>query len=437
MTRDTRWVLLVVAIAILRSVVLAVFTPPYQSSDEPWHLDYARVVSEGHLPVLSRTVMSPAIVEDDRRVTSTRHLTLYGIGTPAFSREAFQPPLSYVAPGVAYRLIRRPSRALAAFRGLDALAGALVAAVAFFLGRRAFPGSAHAGRVAGLTAACLPSVSVATSTADNDALAILLALGALMGMMTVVRAHVSPGRLVGLGVTIGLAALAKTSGLLLLVPAAVAMTLGPRSADRSARRRAWGLAIVAAAALAVDAPWAAWNVAHYREPLGTSAFSPFHPQPGSRIGGWRLLLGARPTLHGAARLWPEVARTSVGVLRWADLYLPAWTYAVAGAAVLLGGLAAARWLGARASGRDTAGDRDRAVVLVVLTTVLAYVAGMVWYAFTVDYQPQGRYLIPALLAGAAVLGAGLERRGLVVAGAVLLTLLCAAIGTTIGTYRIP
>ena len=82
MTRAAGWLAALAALALVRSFLFATLTPPYQSSDEPWHLDYARVVSQGHLPVTGRTRIDPAIIRHDKHVSADRKLTLYGITEP-------------------------------------------------------------------------------------------------------------------------------------------------------------------------------------------------------------------------------------------------------------------------------------------------------------------------------------------------------------------
>src|ERR1700694_2794809 len=53
-----RWLLGLVAFALLRSLVLGAVTPPYQVSDEPWHLDDARVIHT--LVVINAAAFQPA-----------------------------------------------------------------------------------------------------------------------------------------------------------------------------------------------------------------------------------------------------------------------------------------------------------------------------------------------------------------------------------------
>jgi 4-amino-4-deoxy-L-arabinose transferase-like glycosyltransferase len=419
----TRWAVALVALALARSLLLAVAVPPYQASDEPWHLDYARVVGDGDLPVMGETRLDPEIVEHVRTSAAARRLPARGIAD-GMSREAFQPPLGYVLPGAAYRLAGGPEGGLFAFRALDALAGAAAAVAALALGRAAFPRAAWAGPVAGLAAVGLPAMAIVSSTANNDAAGVALALAALAVAVRVARDGGSARRHVALGALIGLAALVRATGVLLVVPAAVAVALSPR------RDPGWwwsrGAPAVVAAAFPVLA-WAGRNASLYDEPTGTGAFDGFGAVPGNRIGGLSLLLGASPDHPEADPFWPELARTTVGVLGWTDTRLDAWAYVLAALAVAVAAVAVARWFVGR--GAAPASLADRRATVVVAAAALAYLAGAIWYALTVDYQPQGRYLLPAVLGAAAVLGAPLERRGAGLATGVLGALLVATFVT--------
>ena len=417
------------ALALVRSLVFASLTPPYQSSDEPWHLDYARVVGQGHLPVTGRTQLDPAIVVHAKQVSSDRHVTLYGITNPPLSREAFQPPLAYIVPGVGYRLLGARG-GLLWFRAFDALLGVVLVLVAYGAARRAFPESPWAGPLAGLTVACLPSVAMVTSSASNDAAAGVLALAALAMAAGLARQGGSIRRFAVLGALVGAAGLAKTTGLAAAPPAVVAAVVAPR-AHRSAGARSsrpYAIGAVAGAAALVMAPWVARNLWVYGDLTGTKAFVDSYP--GSRIGGLSLLLAGRPRLTGAHRFWPELLRSAVGVLRWSDLRLPGWAYALAGAGALAGFAAVAAWL-------RRAAPVNRRAAAVLLSALPFGVVATAWFALTVDWQPQGRYLIPGMLGAASVVGASCGWRGFAVAGGALLALLGAGIATTARTYGLP
>src|SRR5207302_11429498 len=123
-------------------------------------------------------------------------------------------------------------------------------------------------------------------------------------------------------------------------------------------------------------------------------------------------------------------RSAVGVLRWSDLRLPGWAYALAGAGALAGFAAVAAWL-------RRAAPVNRRAAAVLLSALPFGVVATAWFALTVDWQPQGRYLIPGLLGAAALVGASFGARAFAAAAAVLLALLGAAIATTVSTYGLP
>jgi hypothetical protein len=199
----------------------------------------------------------------------------------------------------------------------------------------------------------------------------------------------------------------------------------------------WTRAIVTAVpALALSGLWFWHNVAVYGDLAGTRPFSAFGAVPGEGIGGWRLLLAGRPTLPRAHRFWPEVFRTSVGVLRWSDLHLPPALYLIALVAGLAGLVSVGMWWRrSEAAGGTSSGD-DR-VLLVVGATLAAQVLGLVWFAMTVDYQPQGRYLLVGILASAAAVGAAVGPRRMAAAGLCLTALLASAVVTAATTFGLP
>ena len=424
-----RWVLpaLVVA-ALVRSLALGLVIPPYQSSDEPWHLDYARALADGTFPVLGETEIDPRIVEHDLAVTSERGLTLYGIDDPAMSREAFQPPLGYVVPAAVYAAVGRdPALGLAGFRAWNALLGGLAVIAAWRLGTAAFPSRRSAAVLAAVGAVALPGAAVVASTANNDALAVTLALVTLSVAVDVAREGFDVRRLLVLGGLVGTATWTKGSGALLVVPVVVAIALAPAAR----RARATGAVIATATAAAVAAPWLIRNVSVYGDLTGTSAFASFGAAPARSMGGLPVLLGRRPTNPAAGPFWPDLARSTVGTLGWSDLRLPALAYALALLAGACGLALAARHL-VRAEG-----NADRRAAAVVAAAGAALLAGIAWFAYAVDYQPQGRYLIPATLAGLAVVGAALRRTGALFATCVLATLLGATLSTAVGRFGLP
>ena len=301
--------------------------------------------------------------------------------------------------------------------------------LAFLAATRAFPDRPFAGPLAGLVAACLPSVSLVTSTANNDAAAAVLAVGALALASDIARRGGSVLRFAGLGALIGGSGLAKITGLAAAVPAVIAVLVAPQPRTAALRTRRWhALAGVTGLAALIVTPWVARNLSVYGDLAGTKAFVVSYP--GSRIGGPSLLLAGRPRLAGAQRFWPELARSTVGVLRWSDLRLPAWAYWLAAAAALAGLLAAVSWVW-------HASTADRRAAAVLASALPFGLVATAWFSLTVDWQPQGRYLIPGVLGVAAVVGASCGWRGFATAACVLLALLGAGIATTARTFGLP
>jgi len=430
--RGSRWIVLLAAVALVRSVTFAALIPAYRSSDEPWHLDYARALSEGTLPVLGQTLADPEIVADHRSVADGLGLAAHGLDGPRpASREAFQPPLAYVVPAAGYLVAEGPRAGLWAFRWINALWGAAAVVLAALLGRRAFPRRGSAAVLPCVVAVTLPAVVAVTSTANNDAPLLGVSLAVLTGAVLAVRGGGGARVAVLLGVGVALAGLVKASGLLLLGPVVLAWALAPLPGRIRWRRSLVSVGVAGA----LVAPWLVRNLRVYDSLLGTAAFAPFDPVPGSAIGGWRLLLGADPGHPLADPFWPELWRTTVGVFGWADVPLPGWAYVLSLVVAVAAVVRSAWWYAGRPTQvPDAAVAADQRAALVLLSLLPVLVAATVWFAFTVDYQPQGRYLLPGVLAAAPVVGAGLGRRGLATVGVVGVALLAGAAWTVGQAY---
>lgn len=432
-----RLLVTLLAASLARSLVLGLLIPPYQSSDEPWHLDYVRVLADGELPVLGETRLDRAIVAHDEAVTAAEGLTLYGIDHPPMSREAFQPPMAYAIPALAYRLVGRdPARGLVAFRIVDALLGVAAVALAVRLGATAFPGRRFAPLLAGLAAVALPAMALVASSANNDALATVISLWVLLVAVRTARDGADHRALLVLGGLVGAGAWTKATVAVLIVPAVVAVSIAPGVAGgaRTRQDRAAAAALVVVTAVVLAAPWWIRDLVVYGDVGATSAFAAFSPAPGRDIGGLGLFVGERSTFPGAGRFWPRLARSTIGVLRWTDLYLPSAVY-VAAVTASVGGLGAVvAWLlgGERRGVR--AGDADRRVVAVVASAGAALLVALMWFSYSVDFQPQGRYLLPASIATAAVIGAAVRTRGMVIGGGTLVLLLVSTVAVAWQTF---
>lgn len=404
------------AAALLRSLLLGTITPPYQSSDEHWHLDYARVLAQGHVPEYGKAIVAPEIIDHDRQASAERNLTLYGVLREDMPNiEAIQPPFGYVAPAAGYRVTDSPQDALFAFRLSNALMGALAAVVAYLFMGGAFPTRRWAGPMAGITAVCSPPVAMVASTANNDATLAVVAVVAIGVAATLARGGGSIRRWVLLGALIGASVLVKTSGLLLFAPAVLASLVAPSDDGENSHRETIlkRIATVVLVAVAIDLPWAVHNEIVYGNPIDPRVLFP---------GKWSKLLGP---------FWVDLGRGAVGVLRWTDLFLPMIVYVAGGLLAVFALVAVVRWIDREATGPD------RRAAAVVVTSFLAFIAGVIWYSFRIDYQPQGRYLVPGLIVMGGLVGAASERRGFLVGAGALAGLLVVAVGTSLASFGSP
>jgi hypothetical protein len=129
--------------------------------------------------------------------------------------------------------------------------------------------------------------------------------------------------------------------------------------------------------------------------------------------------------------WRQLGRGAVGVLRWTDLFLPNAVYVAAGLVAAVGVGCVVRWLRSEATGPD------RRAAAVVASGLLVLIAGTIVYSVRVDYQPQGRYLVPGIVTSAWIIGASIGRRGFLIAAGALVTLFAFAVGVSIATFGGP
>ena len=194
-----------------------------------------------------------------------------------------------------------------------------------------------------------------------------------------------------LGVVVGLAALSKLSGLLLVAPAAVTVV------GVAWRLRSWRLfwqatLLTGVTAVSVAGWWYLRNWLLFGDPLLLSVmFAGVPPQ------------AAPATLAELLALAPGVWRSTWAVFGWFNVLAAPWLY---GLYTLLAGLAVVGWL-VGGIGRRA---QVRAAVRLAPLTLLAFWLGVVGVAVVrwaqISYA-QGRLVFPALAALATLLAGGL------------------------------
>jgi 4-amino-4-deoxy-L-arabinose transferase-like glycosyltransferase len=275
--------------------------------------------------------------------------------------------------------------------------------------------------------ALLPSRVFVAGSVNNDGMAELWCALSLWALLRGVTAGLTPRLAALAGLFVGLGLLTKTSLVVLLPVAALALLLEP-----GWRRDGWRrLVLNALVGLAVIAVvwgwWVARNMSLYGEPLATGIFQ-------------RVFLKDRATpelflSRGASwgQYWYLVASQSWmslwGVFGQATVYMARPFYSLGATLALLAALG--HVLGGLGPHRPAKDGPSRAVWLVAGALLLLTLASFLRFN-SIFYQAQARYLLPAGVVAAALLAGGFAKldrhRG---AAGVTIVLLAALAGMSV------
>ncbi len=365
------------------------YLPDIGNPDEFAHAIYVRNLALGHgLPVLRPA--SPGEDPDPRSIYLGP-----ASSEPERTHEAHQPPLYYVLAAAWSKALRveeimHPASGFKT-RSLNALVGAGTVLGAYFLGLWA-TGRKEVAIGSAAIVALLPMMAALSGAVSNDPLAFLLCTWSL-ALIARWSPDWTPGRAAALGALIGLAILAKSSGLLLIPAALAALAAGGQ------RRYAVHASILLAIALGVALPWFLRNQSLYGDPLGITAFYANYERgvdPSAVFGG------PRPFARWLYALASGTALSSVGLFGYMDIHLQYWIYLPVAAALVLGLAASRAGRGSSAPARAGLGPPFHSYFWLV---VAAYVAFNLRYV-----QPQARYLFPAIGLLALWCASGLARK---------------------------
>lgn len=259
-------------------------------------------------------------------------------------------------------------------------------------GRLLWPQDSYKPLLAAGLVAFLPQFNFLHASISNDPLIIFLAALALWQLMRLWQVGVTNGRLLLLGITIGLAALAKNAGITLLIYAGgVVLLLALRERVGLRKFAAWiALLIVPVVALAGWLWLRNWGL--YGDITATNQFI--------QIAGGDRGYTLGQVLAESSGLWVSL----LAVFGWFTVRPPAWVYTFWNGIVfvaLLGGL----WGLLTGQWRQTARRPDKLVDLLTQAWVLplllagwviAVYASLLLFMLQTE-AAQGRLLFPALL----------------------------------------
>ena len=424
-----------VAFAVL-AVRFSVVQPVLEAPDETSHVSVVRYIAEHHALPIQRPPEFPAGQE------GSQPPLYYALGSILWGfapTQAIAPTFHQLNPLIDFSRLREPlaNRNLYAHtpregfpyqgdvlgihlvRLLSVLLGCLTVALTFLLARELWPERPFAVLLAPMIVAFDPQFAFMSGVVNNDDLIATAASFVLWCLVRWLRRGGSPSSAITLGVGLGLAILAKTSGLL-LVPLAALVFLHdladfspwPRLlavVPRLPRRRTLRyLGVVAITAVAVSGWWFVRNQILYGDPLGWAVMLESN---GSMVRTAPLSL-----IDAARRLW-DARSTAWGIFGWTNVVFPDRVYTAfdvaSGVAVIGCLLAAVRWL---RSVRRGAAPGDRPVIDTRRTLAVLLVAGWPFIVFVslvrwlqlVEAADQWRLMFPAFAAFGVLLALGVD-----------------------------
>jgi uncharacterized membrane protein len=377
------------------ALLWALIVAPAHAPDEADHFDYVSYLALTHqLPTYGQTPR---------------------IATPnSLNSETQQPPLYYLLAVPFHALLggRTETQQYLAIRLLSVTLGTLAVALTYALGRLLVPQRREFALALAALVGFNPMYTFMSAAVSNDALinlvypALLLVLCMLLRLETVTRT-----RLIGLGALLGVGLLSKFSiagGMLAsgVVLAALALRQPEQRFRTLVNYAAWtscGLLLIAGWYIARN-----WRL--YGDPTGVlvmGAYSVNPMQPYRTVGTfWQMIATRRP---GMLDFWPALFHGFWGVFDYYTFWMPPRVYLLLDLLLAIG-IGAAAISGARAWRRgDPAIRRRWALAAACAVIALVTLALTLNYCYQIDYQPQGRYLLPALAPLALAMLVGWEQ----------------------------
>jgi hypothetical protein len=415
--RRSRFVLAaILALYLLLTAAYGVVNPLFEAPDEHWHYFTAQTIAdtrrlpsvpaEGYDEWLSQEAAQPPLYY------LLGALLIAPIDTAGAREQVWLNPFASVGDASALtnlnRAVQTPAAAwpwrgyaLAAhlLRLFSTLLGLGTLLCMYASGRLLWPAEPSKALLAAALVAFLPQFNFLHAAITNDALIIFLASLALWQLLRLWRGAATTGRLLLLGVTIGLAALTKNAGVLLLLYAAGMLGLRwYRDAPRRPRVLVAHLLLLAAPVAALAGWLWARNWLLYGDPLATEPFI--------RIAGGDRGYTLWQVLGESRGLWLSL----FAVFGWFNLRAPLPVYWVWNGLVALAAAGALyHWL---PRGRRHRGARPRLrslpanLPLLLAGWALLVYAGLVAFMLRTE-AAQGRLLFPALVPLALGLAHGL------------------------------
>jgi 4-amino-4-deoxy-L-arabinose transferase-like glycosyltransferase len=376
---------------LLLGSLYALFTPPWQTPDEPAHFNYVRHIAEtGTLPELQRGDYPAEYLEQLKTQRFSPELSIAPV-----RYESHQPPLYYLLAAGVYRLVGGQDLVanMRVLRLFSLLLGACTLALSYATVVSLFPGQMTLAGAVTCFAATLPMHLSMTTAVNSDALSELLAVASILLVVRSAATGWSKRRAVAIGLLLGLALLTKMQAYVAVALALAGLAWDGMVQGTSRLGRVLRLAAtMVGTALLVALPWLLRNASVYG--WGDLLAMARHDQV---VQGQFTTL-AYVAQHGLGALLKSGVLTTFqsfwGQFGWMAVPMPPRVYTLLAVAC---GVSAIGLVGALITGalaRLTMAQRRSLLLLAVW--LLVTTAGFVWWNLRF-LQHQGRYLFPALV----------------------------------------
>ena len=417
-SRSNRLLIGILLVYLLLTVAYGIVNPLFEAPDEQLHYFTAQTIAETwRLPfaddppdgwmgqeaaqpplyyVLSAVLISPIDTSQAREQVWFNPFTRLGdVSSPA-NTNAFVHSDVEAWPWQGYVLAAHMLRLFSAVIGLGTLLFIYASA------RLVWPEEQNRALLATALVAFLPQFNFLNASISNDPLVILFCAAAMWQLLRLWYEGISNGRLVLLGITIGLAMLSKMAGLLLL-PYAVGFLAVIRWRQGGGLRPnvetavKWS-SLVVIPALLIGGWLLVRNWLLYEDITATSVFI--------RVAGGDRMYSLVQVLGETPGLW----RSLFAVFGWMNVAPPVWLYYVWNGlvfAAVLGGIIAI----VRKFRRDWANLEIRSLLkppFLLSVWVLMVYAGLVQFLLRTP-AAQGRLMFPALVPLSLGMAYGISR----------------------------
>lgn len=411
MSWDNGWLLLLLLCFAILTGAYSLSTPLFEAPDEVWHYAYVRYLAEGHgLPAL-----------DDNASGACQQVAqppLYYTVAALFSRWSPDDDLDALMwhnPGFGYQagptsndnknMLVHTEREQFPWRGavlairLARLAsigfGLLTVFATWKLGREAFPRRPAWAFCAAVFVAFVPQFLFISGVVSNDSAAAAASTASLWAIARTIRRKLTFKHSLLTGALIGLAILSKTSTLLLLPLALLALWIGHCSSG-DAHKRTWGatlthVSVIVLTACLVGGWWYARNGLLYDDPLALRAHV-------DTLWGRETPFSFLEALVET----PKVYRSFWAAFGWGHIQFPRWLYLILG---LLPALGLYGWMQSSWAFKNRAPARRRWIFALALAWCLMVFIALLQWMRQVE-AAHGRLLFPAIGAFAILVVGG-------------------------------